>query len=274
MFKLEASRSFRNRLYAGLRDETQPRSRTSALVFAPHPDDEVLGCGGTILLKKRVGTHVACVYMTDGSTSHRQFMPAEELRRVRMAEAVDATGLMGIPRTDVHFLGFEDSRVGSFRLQAVERVVALLQTYRPVEVFVPYRNDGVADHEDTYSIATEACRQSGLALEVCEYPVWAWNSWPWVSLQVAPNREFLRALSRAVRSACGWRLMRSFDVGICVRDVTAAKRKVLASYCSQMEVPPGVRGWPTLGQVSGGDFLSCFFDDFEVFCCTPLRGSQ
>ena len=271
MATLDARPGLRQRLNARVRDETGPRSRASAIVFAPHPDDEVLGCGGTILIKRRAGTPVACAFMTDGSTSHRQFMPAENLRHVRMTEAVDATGLLGIPREDVHFLEFDDSRLGSFRTVAIERVVALLRRYRPAEVYVPFRKDGVADHEDTYAIVLEASRQSGLALEVCEYPVWAWNSWPWVSMRVAPDREFLRAFLDATRSGAGWRLMRLFEVGICIRDVKDAKRKVLDCYSSQMVAPPGMQGWPTLGDVSNGDFLECFFGDFEVFRCTVVR---
>ncbi len=42
----------------------------SALVFSPHPDDECLGCGGTIIRKKQAGSTVKIVHLTDGSRSH------------------------------------------------------------------------------------------------------------------------------------------------------------------------------------------------------------
>jgi len=42
----------------------------TATVFSPHPDDETLGCGGTIIKKKRAGAEVKIFYMTDGRKSH------------------------------------------------------------------------------------------------------------------------------------------------------------------------------------------------------------
>jgi hypothetical protein len=50
--------------------------RRSAVVFAPHPDDETLGCGGTIVRKIRAGARVRLVVMTDGGSSHRELLPA------------------------------------------------------------------------------------------------------------------------------------------------------------------------------------------------------
>src|SRR5207248_577693 len=41
----------------------------SAIVFAPHQDDEVLGCGGTIVRKLRAGADVTVVFLTDGSAA-------------------------------------------------------------------------------------------------------------------------------------------------------------------------------------------------------------
>jgi LmbE family N-acetylglucosaminyl deacetylase len=44
------------------------------VVFSPHPDDETLGCGSTIIKKKRLGADVTIVFMTDGSKSHPHFI--------------------------------------------------------------------------------------------------------------------------------------------------------------------------------------------------------
>src|SRR5262245_5575363 len=67
-----------------------------AIVFAPHEDDEVLGCGGTILRKRRLGADVAVVFMTDGSGSHPGLMPADEMKELRAAEARAACSLLGV----------------------------------------------------------------------------------------------------------------------------------------------------------------------------------
>ncbi len=53
----------------------------SALVFSPHPDDESLGCGGTIIKKKSLGARVKLVHMTDGSAAnHDNLISSQELK--------------------------------------------------------------------------------------------------------------------------------------------------------------------------------------------------
>jgi hypothetical protein len=68
-------------------------------------------------------------------------------------------------------------------------------------------------------------------------------------------------------------MQRTLQVGIRVKDLIASKRDVLDCYQSQIAVPDGIDGWPTLQDVSGGEFLACFFSDVELFRCTALRGS-
>ena len=271
MPKLSAWRWPREYLYSKVRNETEPRSRRSAIVFAPHQDDETLGCGGTILLKRRAGARVVCAFMTDGSTSHRQFMDEDELRRVRLDEALAATRELGVPREDVHFMAFPDGRLGQSRQAAIDAALALIVEYSPDEVYVPFRDDGLPDHEETYSVVVDACRRSGLSLEVCEYPIWAWNQWPWVPVRLGVNRESLRIVSRAVRAVLGGSLLRACRTGICIREVVNGKRNALAHYRSQVTAPPEHTGWPTLGDVSDGGFVDSFFGDFEVFRCTTIQ---
>jgi len=53
------------------RDDTATSAARSALVLAPHPDDETLGCGATILRKRAAGTPVHVLIVTDGEpTAH------------------------------------------------------------------------------------------------------------------------------------------------------------------------------------------------------------
>ena len=52
-------------------DLTDVVATRSALVLAPHPDDETIGCGATILRKVAAGTPVTVFVATDGRHSHR-----------------------------------------------------------------------------------------------------------------------------------------------------------------------------------------------------------
>jgi len=274
MFTVKSSRLLRRLFFSGIRNETSPRMKASAIVFAPHQDDEVLGCAGTILLKSQAGTPVACVFMTDGRTSHRRFMEEGELRHLRQSEALDAAAILGIQRSDVHFLDFEDCCLNKFHTRAVEHVLALIHRYHPDEVYVPYQGDGNPDHEETYAIVVEACWKSALRLELCEYPIWFWNHWPWVSLQVQCNLTTFRDLLKLLKAGLGWRLFRAFRSGVYVGGVIERKRQALAQYRSQMTVFKEGTAWPTLPGVSNGEFLDCFFQKFEVFRCRTISAGS
>lgn len=260
----------RRRLYSGLRDETGRRRKASAMVFAPHPDDETLGCGGTLILKRRAGTPVTLVFMADGSTSHRRFMDEKELRLLRREEAANAAAVIGISREEVHFLDFAEGRLGRFQAPAVMRAAALLDRSRPEEIYVPYRADGLPDHEVTHDVVVEAAARAGRPVEICEYPVWAWNQWPWVPFRIRCNRDAVRTLWRMLTAGFGLRLIRGFRSGVFVGDLLEMKREALAQHRSQMTVLRPGTAWPTLPDIAGGAFLQCFFQEFEIFRCRRM----
>jgi LmbE family N-acetylglucosaminyl deacetylase len=272
VLRIAAPPSARRRLYRRLRDETAARCRAPAVVFAPHPDDETLGCGGTMILKRDAGTFVGCVFMTDGATSHQAFMDGAELCRLRKAEAVQATGTLGLDLGSVSFLDFPDGRLARCHADAVERVTSLLKQHAPEEVYVPYRRDGTSDHEATYRIVVEALRRTGHRTRLLEYPVWFWNRWPWVSLRLRASRTTLTEARVAAAAGFGVEMCGRFDTGVFVGPVLERKRAALEHHRSQMTVlVPGTL-WPTLDGVSDGEFLACFFQPFEVFHVSEFSG--
>jgi LmbE family N-acetylglucosaminyl deacetylase len=56
------------------------------LVVAPHPDDEVMGCGGTICLHRQAGASVTVVFLTSGERGLPD-LPADRVRLLREAES-------------------------------------------------------------------------------------------------------------------------------------------------------------------------------------------
>jgi len=259
----------------GLRDETRRFVNSSAVVFAPHQDDESLGCGGTIALKALAGTPVQLVFMTDGCTSHRRFMAPEALAELRNSEALRAAQVLGLWPGCVSFLNYPDSQLEHHHQSAVSKVIDVLNRRRPEEVFVPYRADGTPDHEATFRIVYDAVQRVGFSVRVCEYPVWFWNRWPWVALTLEPNRGAIHEAWRSVRSGCGWTLLRTFRSGVRIGEVLARKRGALDQHKSQTtRLVEGV-GWPILSDVARGEFLQCFFQEFEAFHCwenVPAHG--
>jgi len=98
----------------------------SAVVFSPHFDDETLGCGGTILKKKRAGADVKIVFMTDGSKSHRRLISENELKAIRASEGLAASRSLGLNACDICFLEFEETKLSEHLDAATNRVTEML----------------------------------------------------------------------------------------------------------------------------------------------------
>jgi LmbE family N-acetylglucosaminyl deacetylase len=237
---------------------------TSAVVFSPHPDDETLGCGATIALKRRAGARVTVVEMTDGAASHPILIEPVALREVRAAEARAAAAVLGVAAEDVVLLGYPDGALATCADDAIERVAAALETLRPREVFVPYRDDGHADHVATCAIVRAALARCAFPPPVVyEYPVWFLHHWPLVDESAHGRVPVLSTLLWGVRGAR--RLRREFGSATDARDVLALKRRALECHRSQMTRPAGDSSWFSLADISGGDFLGLFLGAREVF---------
>jgi LmbE family N-acetylglucosaminyl deacetylase len=234
----------------------------SAIIFAPHPDDEALGCGGTVIRKKRVGAPVKIVFMTDGSESHAHLMQARDLRALRAVEAVSAAKALGVGESDVILLDFQDGRLADHREKGIRRVLEILQCEQPAQLFIPYAKDGPPDHEATADIVITALRAWGQPATIYEYPVWFWHHWPWTPLQTR-GRGLLGDVKRGVVS--GWTLLKDFRSCVPIGDVLGLKRAALAHHQSQMTRLISDSSWTTLNDVAEGDFLRCFFQEREIF---------
>lgn len=124
-----------------------------ALVFAPHPDDEVLGCGGTLALLRRKNCPVRVVVVTDGAAGDPHRYAGGDVVRVRQEESRAALQRIGVQ--DVVFLGEPDGRFrGSSAFQRT--VEALLADFRPTWLFLPSPLDYHRDHVAT-SLALLSC---------------------------------------------------------------------------------------------------------------------
>jgi LmbE family N-acetylglucosaminyl deacetylase len=236
----------------------------SAVVFAPHPDDETLACGGTIIKKRRAGAKVKIVYMTDGRRSHVPLMAENTLAELRASEALLACRKLGINNDQVTFLGFRDARLSQELETAREKVLGILILTQPSQVFIPYRLESLEDHWATQRCVIGAFKDYKRKVAVYEYPVWFWNQWPWVEWPECCVRERISDAFRACRSSL--RLLKDFRIRVGVGDVLQQKYDALSQYKSQMtRLVPHPR-WLTLSDVSNGDWLKCFFRQDEFFC--------
>ena len=119
------------------------------LVVAPHPDDEILGCGGAIALHVRRGDRVHVALVTAGEGG------GDPLRRLEESRA--AANLLG--RTDVTTLGAKDGAVAQ-DVGLAERLAAVIARERPVVVYAPSPFELHPDHLATLRATAAALRNA------------------------------------------------------------------------------------------------------------------
>ena len=128
------------------------------VVVAPHPDDEILGCGGLLGHAAGQGMQVRVVAVTDGEACypHERWWTPERLRSARRAELASALGELGIQAGSAFHLGIADGAVSAHE-QGLEDW--LQQYLQPRDlVLAPWRFDGHPDHEAAGRAACRAAR--------------------------------------------------------------------------------------------------------------------
>ena len=117
-----------------------PLERGKILVFAPHPDDETLGCGGTLALLRQNGCAVKVVFVTDGGGAGGLPDGSVAIRRKEAAAALNVLG--------VDDMAFLDEPDGSFHNtpKFEEYVFELFRQFRPDWIFLPSVLDYHRDH--------------------------------------------------------------------------------------------------------------------------------
>ncbi|MEW6742811.1 MAG: PIG-L family deacetylase [Planctomycetota bacterium] len=160
-------------------------AKERVLVLAPHMDDEVIGCGGTLRKHVLAGTRVCVVYITDGRRGdpgiYHQGLDRQEITvrerlmtAAREEEAQRAASVLGID--DLRFLGEPDGRLKP-HADLARHLAEILESERPGIVYLPSPLDQHRDHWATNVLFCRALGQLGRRptwLEVCRgYEIWS-----------------------------------------------------------------------------------------------------
>lgn len=123
------------------------------LVIAPHPDDEVLGCGGTIKKYTDEGKEVYLCIVT------RNFGPewTDELQRAREEEVENVRKILGIKK--VFFLNLPNTKLDTVPQKDInDSILKCLKEVRADVLFVPYNGDVHKDHRLIFEACMVAAR--------------------------------------------------------------------------------------------------------------------
>jgi LmbE family N-acetylglucosaminyl deacetylase len=135
------------------------------VVFSPHPDDAVLGCGGTIAKRVSEGFEVSVVMLTDGRHAFSRVLGIssepnpEEVKRMRREEFIRAAGMLGVSEKNLFFFDFEDGTLQNHEKEAEEKTIDIIEKYWPADVYYPFRRDCHSDHRATNRIVRNALKQ-------------------------------------------------------------------------------------------------------------------
>jgi len=138
------------------------------LVFAPHPDDEVFGCGGAIIRHVAAGDPVHVVIVTDGGFQQQDGDENPDYAEVRKQESVAAAQVLGygVPA----FLGLPDRG-----LEYGEKLILQLQDeiskYESDLIYVPSIFEMHPDHQALGMSALEAVRRSEKPVKLFMYEI-------------------------------------------------------------------------------------------------------
>ncbi len=151
--------------------EWQP-SNERIVVLAPHMDDEVIGCGGTLARHIGCGSQVTVVFLTDGcggGAAGNASTGRAAIAATRKREAQLALAELGIMK--LVFLEGEDGRLGA-NADLVDALRSALVAARPDIVYLPFFLEEHPDHRAASALLSEAVSGAGMSFQCHGYEVW------------------------------------------------------------------------------------------------------
>ncbi|MCD6327025.1 PIG-L family deacetylase [bacterium] len=139
------------------------------LVLAPHPDDDVIGCGGVLVKHVQAQDEVIVAYLTDGSRGMQDLRRSMNLGARRKAEAERAAAVLGI--RNLRFFGFLDTKLSLFVDDCSQMVAEILVDYNPDLIYLPFPLDYNPDHKAAAEVAVEAFAMVDYLCNVFAYEI-------------------------------------------------------------------------------------------------------
>jgi LmbE family N-acetylglucosaminyl deacetylase len=170
------------------------------LVISPHPDDEAIGCGGTVRKHVIDGDQVHVIFLTSGEKGGHG-RAEDKTAHLREKESGAAKRILGI-----HHADFYREPDGSVRVRAelVEKLSKKIRQWRPDVVYVPHEREKHADHRAAARLVRAALHKAANHRRptVLMYEVWTPLGRMDDIVDITPYVKIKRQAIRAYRSQC------------------------------------------------------------------------
>ncbi len=210
----------------------------TALVIAPHPDDETLACGATIARLRASGQKVRVVVISDGASSTLQEnQTTDQLRDVRRKETIQAASLLGVEESELVFLAYPDGRLGEHTAKIGQDLRTQRDRCSPAFILAPHEMDGHPDHK----IIGQIVRHLPKTCPIFSYVVWV------------PAKRGLTFLKHFI--------LHEQQIKISTQKHLETKKAALESYESQT----GGKAYESGKGFLEPSFVASFLKPFEIF---------
>lgn len=191
--------------------------KNKILVVAAHPDDEVLGCGGSLSIHQKKGDKIFLLFMTNGVSSRNNYKANEIKKRKQMANIVSKK--LDVKKT--FYLDFYDNELDKVSLLTItKKIEEVLKVVKPNLIYTHSFSDLNIDHQKTFEATMTACRPQ-------------------------PNFYVKEIYSFEIPSSTGWHhyKLKNFspNLYIDISNEYLNKKKLLKIYSKEMRKKPHAR---------------------------------
>ena len=133
------------------------KKNKNILVFAAHPDDEILGCGGTLLSFKKKGFKIKVIFLSDGETSRINYQSKKNLIKKRYEQAKNVSKKCKFLKPI--FKNYPDNKLDTVPfLSIVQSIEEEIKNFKPSIIFTHFENDLNVDHRLVFKAVVTATR--------------------------------------------------------------------------------------------------------------------
>lgn len=138
------------------------------LVFAAHPDDEVLGLGTTLNRHRLAGDSIKVIFTTNGTGRGQEswYLRLRETQKksdIRSKEAKDGLAFINVTSEDIFCLGYPDRGSQRYIKNMTKDVFMLIDEFKPKRIYVHCIEGGHVDHDITSFVVKSVCNEMGFS---------------------------------------------------------------------------------------------------------------